>query len=802
MTIGLKEIKQPQLVPLASVRDYSSDNKENYITLAEQNIWLKCHPGRKVKRPYGGPTAKPMSLLQATTDFPNTNFGMAVSANHDYIVIDVDNIDKNSLASVQTPMDIPKCSLPDCIKQLILEHPTYCETSLSGGGLHLVYKTDKSLLVSEKHQAHNTRFKGSLFISNQFIVFTSVPWPVIEFERTIASISVDTIYKYVLVKRESQLENESSISLSTQKLPKCSSQDIEMFLNAIPIIVNDKVTKAYQSLNIQVVDDYTHWLTVGMALAYYGDVTGSTVEMFKLWDQWSKQDESKYPGADEIYEKFKTFKPKYDGHDVTYATLAKLYHMMWLDWPVPRVVKGQITKYPLNSEVANFEALLNHHNIQLHENEIDQSLQIQGDADIVSKYFSDDYTDSTNLVVDIWRFCQAKGFMGLSYQQAHAFTKLACSMARTYNPVKRWVESKPWDGIDRVDTLLNTLDLFGQDHTLSHTYIKKNLFGVIRAHFYKGPFKASTGVVVLQGPERTYKSTWLRNLMPPQFQKYVGASQVDIRHVPVKEMQLEAAQLQLVIYDEVERVATARSISALKNFLIQESDMYRPLFSNTLAQKPRKSVFWGTTNETSFALGDTGSRRIQLVPVRMADTEAMLRIDKQQLYAQLLDIFRKTPVVDQPKLWVLSEEEVRDTNIRNDIGNVHSNIYDMLFELYMFNKSRSDGVERAVIDQKELQGLLANISRSASSGRLVTLSQVRNLFTVHFGQSVNNSALKASLFKLCGEYTSSLFSSVVTQTRGKNFTITRGSVRPNDRVYYVMPPRVPEETSEDSPKLQ
>mgnify|MGYP000046038827 FL=1 len=88
-----------------------------------------------------------------------------------------------------------------------------------------------------------------------------------------------------------------------------------------------------------------------------------------------------------------------------------------------------------------------------------------------------------------------------------------------YNPFQLYFDGlDPWDGqTDYIGELADTL------HTVQgpedcRKYLKKWLVGCVAALFDRSVVNHE--ILVLAGPQATYKTTWLNNLLPPELRKY------------------------------------------------------------------------------------------------------------------------------------------------------------------------------------------------------------------------------------------------------------------------------------------
>src|SRR5690606_9294822 len=85
--------------------------------------------------------------------------------------------------------------------------------------------------------------------------------------------------------------------------------------------------------------------------------------------------------------------------------------------------------------------------------------------------------------------------------------------------VVEWVQSKPWDGVSRVQDLYDTVqakDEWVEPDTkqLKETLIKRWMISAIAAAFSPNGVSAE-GMLVFQGSQSLGKTSWLKSLTPP-----------------------------------------------------------------------------------------------------------------------------------------------------------------------------------------------------------------------------------------------------------------------------------------------
>lgn len=173
-----------------------------------------------------------------------------------------------------------------------------------------------------------------------------------------------------------------------------------------------------------------------------------------------------------------------------------------------------------------------------------------------------------------------------------------------YHPIKEYINSLEWDGIDRIDTLL--IDYFGTDDTpYTRACIRKALCAAVARVFRPG-IKYDM-VLVLVGKQGTYKSTFIRKLgmdwFSDTFTTFQGKEAYE---------QLQGAWL--IEMAELSGLKKAE-IESVKQFISKQDDSYRPAYGRTVETYKRQCVFFGTTNSFDFLNDPSGNRRFNPVDI-------------------------------------------------------------------------------------------------------------------------------------------------------------------------------------------
>ena len=181
------------------------------------------------------------------------------------------------------------------------------------------------------------------------------------------------------------------------------------------------------------------------------------------------------------------------------------------------------------------------------------------------------------------------------------------STERLYHPVKDYLFSLAWDGIERLDTLL--IDYLGADDTpYVRAVTRKTLVAAVARIFQPGVKFDS--IMVLNGSQGIGKSTLFSRLGGQWYSDSLSISDMKDKTAPEKLQGywiLELGELAGIKKMDVETV---------KSFITRTDDKFRQSYGVTVESHPRSCIIVGTTNSDGGFLRDiTGNRRFW--PVRV-----------------------------------------------------------------------------------------------------------------------------------------------------------------------------------------
>jgi putative DNA primase/helicase len=200
---------------------------------------------------------------------------------------------------------------------------------------------------------------------------------------------------------------------------------------------------------------------------------------------------------------------------------------------------------------------------------------------------------------------------------------LVVARRHAYHPVRDWLRSLEWDGVERLNGL--ACDYLGAEDNELHSEIGRRWMISAVARAMRPGCKVDT-CLILVGRQGIYKSTAFRDL--------AGAAWFSDTPVPMgKKDALEQIQgvwiYELAELDSVRR-AEANSVKAFISALV---DRFRPSYGRNAEEFPRQVIFVGSTNEPEFLTDSTGSRRFWPMEVKEVFLE-LIRRDREQLWAE------------------------------------------------------------------------------------------------------------------------------------------------------------------------
>ncbi len=291
----------------------------------------------------------------------------------------------------------------------------------------------------------------------------------------------------------------------------------------------------------------------------------------------------------------------------------------------------------------NLEFLLNSYGITCRYNEIKKVIEINVPW---AKYIQDNKMNCA--IAEIFSLC-SKNSMPKTEIQDYI---LLIANDNSYNPVADWINSKPWDKTSRLADLLNTL-VCPVDDELKKCILFRWLISCVACLTHTN--FTSHGVLVFIGHQGVGKTSWFKRLADPSLNAVLDGAIIDAMN---KDTIINATSHWLVELGELDATFRKSDISRLKALITQPSDKIRQPYARNVSEYPRRTVFFGSVNDSRYLVDDTGNRRWWTLPVDYINYNH--DIDMQQLWAEVQEYYK------QGHKWWLEPHELLMLNEHNE----------------------------------------------------------------------------------------------------------------------------------------
>ncbi|SDW37080.1 putative DNA primase/helicase [Pseudomonas syringae] len=254
---------------------------------------------------------------------------------------------------------------------------------------------------------------------------------------------------------------------------------------------------------------------------------------------------------------------------------------------------------------------------------------------------------------------------GLPRENLTEYVK-AIADANAYNPVVEWVDSKPWDGVSRIQELADTLVCTNPEFRtlLLRRWLISCAAGLVHKGFW------TKGVLTLHGAQDLGKTSWFRRLVPADLCAFREGVSLDATS---KDSVMTAVSHWIVELGELESTLR-RDMENLKAFISQTTDRLRRPYDRVDSEYPRRTVFCASVNSEKFLKDDTGNGRFWVIAVEAVKHDH--DIDMQQLWAEVMSLYRGG------EQWHLTPVEKTKLNAGNEKFRQVSPIEEMLTTNY------------------------------------------------------------------------------------------------------------------------
>lgn len=300
----------------------------------------------------------------------------------------------------------------------------------------------------------------------------------------------------------------------------------------------------------------------------------------------------------------------------------------WLRPPIMDV-DGQLK--PIKS-LKNYKAALEHcpdlrGKIRL--NQFTGRISVKGDLPWDRPGKPKEWTDGDTVALRIY----LEPHMGKIADKDARDAVLACANAHAYHPVRDYLNSLTWDGVERLDRLF--IDYMGADDTPYVRAVTRKSVVAAVARVMQPGCKYDT-MLVLVGAQGRYKSTIFKKLGGKWFSE-------SLRTFAGKEAMETIQGTWINEIGEMQALGVTE-INAAKAFISAASDFYRASYGVFAMEHPRQCVFFGTTNTAECLTDRTGGRRFWPIDIdrieRTKNVFTDLDGERDQIWAEAVVRYR------------------------------------------------------------------------------------------------------------------------------------------------------------------
>ncbi len=429
---------------------------------------------------------------------------------------------------------------------------------------------------------------------------------------------------------------------------------------------------------IDAATDYSTWISYGAALHDLKWIVNGVDEGFEIWDEWSSTStvpngRGAYPGREELEKKWLSFDREYNGVRTTVASIFKAaLDRGWSYEPDTQKVNGNYSLgvFPQSFQQATFtapiiwpdrdqwgrpkqtcrnaRAAIRHLGITCEHDRFHDKLIVGGQA---IEQWAGEITDNTTHML---RVTIAQRY-NLDPGTTNTFDAAVQECLQdSFDPIADYLDSLVWDGQVRLRTWLSVY-MGAEDTALNSAIGGLMLVAAVRRVRQAGC--KFDQIAVLISDEGKNKSSAIEILAGPG-----NFSDQTILTLDDKGQQEALSGVWLYEIADLAGMSKADT-EKVKAFASRRVDRARPAYARARVDKPRRCVFFATTNHSTFLKSQTGNRRFWPVEVGRIDLGLLAR-DRDQLWAEAAAIERRGAPLWLPE--VFWQDAAREQERRRD----------------------------------------------------------------------------------------------------------------------------------------
>lgn len=215
-------------------------------------------------------------------------------------------------------------------------------------------------------------------------------------------------------------------------------------------------------------------------------------------------------------------------------------------------------------------------------------------------------------------------------------------LQHAYDPVQDYLDALVWDRRPRLGVWMR--DYLGADDSqLTSEIARLSLLAAVRRA--REPGTKFDQIIVLEGPEGQGKSSAIELLAGPE-------NYSDQRILSLDDRGQQEAVRGVWLYEIADLAGHSKTeIESEKVFVSRTTDRARPAYGRARVDRPRRCIFFGSTNSDTYLKSQTGNRRFWPVRTARIDLEALAR-DRDQIWAEAVFVEEtRCSLFLPPALW-------------------------------------------------------------------------------------------------------------------------------------------------------
>lgn len=245
---------------------------------------------------------------------------------------------------------------------------------------------------------------------------------------------------------------------------------------------------------------------------------------------------------------------------------------------------------------------------------------------------------------------------GLKVTMQTLHSLIMSDFVKDYHPLRQYLaQLPPWDGVtDHIGRLLAMVHCKDTPPEKFDYYVRRWLVAMLASGLYDNVVNHE--IFVLLGPQGTFKSSFMNNLLPPCLRRYYTTKTNSQRMT--KDDSFAMAENLLINLEEINSMQR-QEVNQLKAMTTQTFIKDRPAYGRNKVRLPHVASFCATGNNMQMLTDETGSRRWLIFEVEHIDNPWTEDICHDGVYAQA-----KAMLDGGFKYW-FEANEVEELNRRN-----------------------------------------------------------------------------------------------------------------------------------------